>query len=206
MNLRVDLILPHEQRSGNPVSAKTLGRVGTIVGPLILVLIIGKFVWSAHQENSDFAALQQDLEQTKPLHAQAVEMLESFNTNREAKEELAGWSKTRTAWNTQLLGLMQLVPTNVQIQSFRTKERLVLINNQNTPARELTVSMKGRAIYGHAEESVKAFVDSLETASPFGAGIISNVDMNGRADKAPGAAATDRTFDISCTYFTRTFK
>lgn len=205
MNLRVDLIQPNEQRSGNPVTVKTMGRVGAIVGPLIVILVIGKVVWSSHQENSDFEALKQDLELTKPRHEQAVAMIESFKTNREAREELAGWASTRTLWNEQLLGLMQLVPTNVQIQSFNSNERTILID-QNNPARELTVTMEGRAVYGDAEESVKALVEKLKTTSPFGSGVISNVDLNGRADKTPGAAPTDRSFDISCTYFTKVFK
>lgn len=205
MNIRVDLILPQEQRSGNPVSAKTLGRVGSIVGPLILIAVVGKFVWSAHQENADFATLQQDLELTKPRHEQAVEMLESFKTNRAAKEELSGWASSRLSWNEQLLGLMQLVPTNVQLQTFRSREKIVLLNDK-LPARQINVDITGRAKFRGAEESVKTFVRNLETAAPFGSGIVSNVDMNGSADTSVDAAPTDRMFKISCTYFTRTFK
>ena len=205
MNLRVDLILPTEQRSGNPVSVKSLGRMASIIVPLIIVVIVAKIVWTGIQEERDFRTLKQDLELTKPVHAHAVELMETFKVNREVKNELTYWASSRLSWNEQVLGLMQIVPTNVQLMSFRASEKLNLIDDK-MPGRQITVSIRGRAVNGDAEESVKFLVEQLENTPPFGYGVISNVVMDGRADVSPGAAPTDRTFDIKCTYFTRVFK
>ncbi len=205
MNLRVDLILPTEQRSGNPVSVKSLGRMASIIVPLIIVGVVAKVAWSGIQEERDFKTLKQDLELTKPVHAHAVELMETFKVNREVKNELTYWASTRLSWNEQIVGLIQIVPTNVQLKSLRASEKLTLINDK-MPARQITLSMVGRAANANAEESVKFLIEQLENTPPFGSGIISNVVMDGRADVSPGAAPTDRTFEIKCTYFTRVFK
>ncbi|MFT5239838.1 MAG: hypothetical protein ACI9OU_001020 [Candidatus Promineifilaceae bacterium] len=205
MNLRVDLILPTEQRSGNPVSAKSLGRMAAIILPLIVVGIVAKIVWTGIQAERDFNTLKQDLELTKPVHAHAVQLMETFKVNREVKNELTYWASSRLTWHEQILGLMQIVPTNVQLKSFRASEKLNLINDK-TPGRQITLNMSGRAVNADAEESVKFLVEQLRNTAPFGYGVISNVVMDGRADVSPGAAPTDRTFEIRCTYFTRVFK
>ena len=204
MNLRVDLILDDERRSGSVVSIKSLGRIGSILGPVIVLALILRLVWSAHEMNVDFQAIKDDLEITKPRHAQAIELMETFKQNHAVHEELAGRAKSRLDWNNQILGFMQVVPANVQLRSLRANEKQSLINDR-VPALEFTLTMNGIAVNADAEEAVKTFVEYLKSSPPF-ANSISNVVMDGRADASPGAATTDRIFDINCKYYTRLYK
>ena len=204
MNLRVDLILDDERRSGSVVSIKSLGRIGSILGPVIVLALIFKLVWSAHQMNVDFQALKDDLEITKPRHSQAIELMDTFKQNRAVREELVGRAKSRLDWNEQILGFMQVVPKNVQLRTLRANEKQSLINDR-VPARDFTLAMSGLAVNADAEEGVKTFVEYLKSSPPF-ANSISNVVMDGRADASPGAEPTDRIFDISCKYYIRLYK
>ena len=204
MNLRVDLILTDEQRSGSLVSVKSLGRVGSILIPLTILGLIFKLVWSAHQMNADFQTLQDDLEITKPRHSEAIELMETFAINRAVRDELAGRANSKLDWGEQIMGLMQIIPTNVQLRTMHAIELQTLINDR-IPAREITLDLTGLAVNKDAESGVETFVEHLRSASPF-ANVVSNVVMDGRADNTVGAAPTDRIFEINAKYYKRLFK
>ncbi len=204
MNLRVDLILEQEQRSGSILSAKSLLRISSIVLPVVLFGFVFMFFFNISRMERELTDLQNKLEVMKPKQETSLELLAKFSVNAEVQKELDGIKSSRLDLHSQLTGLMSIVPTNMQIRSFTVNAKNSIENDRRT-MREYTMLISGRAINRNAESSVKAFVEKLQDEGQhFGA--ISNIVWDGKADPAPAASRTDRIFDLQARYFDRAIK
>jgi len=199
MNLRVDLILESEQRSGSLLNKKFLLRAVAIVVPLAVLLLIFKEAGRALRLNGELTALTQQWKVIEPKQQQALRFMETYRWNLEIQKELEGWRKSRLDWHTQLVGLMRETPRNIQLQSLRVDQALQMVDNK-TPARKFTLALKGKAVGVDAETAVKLLERRLREAPPF-AGITTNVQVTQfGADPSKDAKKEDRIFEISCAY------
>ncbi len=205
MNLRVDLILATELRSGSVVSSQGVLRIASVVVPFLLVGFLGWQFLAVRQLRQELESNKLSLDSAAPQQERAKALIAEFQTHRNVAAELAGWNKSRIAWHHQLFSLMGVVPENIQLNDLNISQSLQLTTAEK-PARMFVLSLKGKAVGDDAEQSVKR----LETA------LISNpafesltetvtVPLFG-ADTTPEAKRDDRVFEISCLYTQRAFE
>jgi len=206
MNLRVDLILASEQRSGSLLSLKSLLRIATIVGPLVLILIIGTAVLKTMKLTRKLNDLETQWQCEEPKKKRASELKKEVATNVALKEELEGWSKSHLDWHQQLLGLQRATADDIQLTSLRVSHAIQLVDDEKTPARVFAATMKGTALGEKAELSVRRLERLLAQAPAF-SNIMDRVEVSKYgADTRSGASKSDRVFEINCTYETLKFK
>ncbi|MDA0577216.1 MAG: hypothetical protein O3B24_03860 [Verrucomicrobia bacterium] len=197
MNLRVDLILETERRSGSVVSSKGVVRIISVIVPLLLVGYLGaQFLW-ANQLRQDLEGLQQSLESAKPQQERAKALIAEFKSHKDIGQELKGWELTRVNWSDQLQGLMQIVPPNVQLSDLRVSQSIQLSKIEH-PARLFALTLKGKAVGDDAERSVKRLENALQIEPVF-TGLVQRVSIPVYgADTSPDAKRGDRVFAIAC--------
>jgi hypothetical protein len=204
MNLRVDLILESEQRSGSLVTAKGALRIISIVVPVILLGVLAAQLLFLSQLKQELANNQLSFENAQPQQEKAKVLIAEFQTHRDLQNEFAGWNHSRLAWSQQLLGLMSTVPTNIQLQEISSSQTLQLTNDK--PARLFVLNLRGKSVGAEAEQSVKHLESELLDAPPFHALTASvEVPVYG-ASAEPAADRDDRVFQIVCHYAQRVFQ
>ena len=205
MNLRVDLLESYEQRSASLISLRSIIRVGWIVLPIAVVLLIAVFIVNTTRINSELDLLESEWEAAKPHRAEAAEMRATLAVNENIVSELDGWIESRLTWNDQLTGIMVAVPPTIQIRSLRVDHRLQLLDDES-PARFFTLMLSGRSLGETAEQSVQLLRQRLIGLSAFAGKVDNVVVAQFGADTAADAGKADRTFTIQSTYIPRIFK
>lgn len=207
MNLRVDLILESEQRSGSVVNLKSTMRIASIVGPIILLFIAGSVFTNARRLNTELNMLEGQMEIAGPKQEAAAELKEDLATNLGILNELEGWQKSHIDWNEQLLGLQREVPATIQLNVLRISQALQLIDNR-IPARVFTLVLKGKAVGKDAEHDVDYLQRRLLKAPAFSS-VMEKVEIppgGFRAVIEKDGSKSDRIFQLDCMYQARTFK
>ena len=202
MSLQVNLILPGEQRSANPVSFRSLSRIGSIVGPTVVVLLlaIAALNWSALTNKVRIAeTIWQELE---PKKEAAISLRARYDRNQQVLKELNGWKASRVLWHRQLEGLRDLVPPSMQLLSLRVDQQIQVIEKSG-PARTFTLTLSGRAEGPDAQSDVLALQTALLTRDPF-AGLTRNANVPA-FDAAPENKA-HRLFQIKAPYNPQPFQ
>jgi len=199
MNLRVDLILPSEQRSGSPVSPKSLLRMASVVGPALVVLLVFMGIIGMLKLKSEEKMLQSKWELTEPLREDADKRLAALQRSIRIHRELEGWKKARITWHEHVGGIMRVTPANIQLEALRVSQTLQL-ENKRIPSRVFALTLKGKALGAQAEASVQNLERQLVRAAPF-AGLVAQVAVpTFRADTSKEANRDDRIFGITCAY------
>ena len=134
MNLRVDLILEDEQRSGSLLNAKSIIRLATIIVPLVIVGLLAWQVLIVAGLKYELNGLIMDWEIKKPQSEKAKMLTEEFTTHASILSELEGWRRSRIAWSDQVGQLMLIAPENVQLQDLNMNQALALFE-EKMPAR-----------------------------------------------------------------------
>ena len=205
MNLRVDLILESEQRSGSIVNPKSVLRIVAILIPLILVgLFVQQFLTAARLRR-EMENLSLTWDTARPQQEKARQMIEGFQAQGDIRKELQGWQLSRIRWNEQLIGLVRVVPENVQLFSFSMNQSQRLIE-EKTPARAYTTSMRGKAVGPTAEMSIRALERRLASEPPFEDVVAAVTVPEYGADTSPGASRDDRVFRIDSRYEEQPFE
>ncbi|MDA0990999.1 MAG: hypothetical protein O3A51_09635, partial [Verrucomicrobia bacterium] len=144
-------------------------------------------------------------ETAQPQQEKARAMIEGFRVQGEIRKEMEGWAQSRLAWHEQLIGLLEITPENIQLQSLSINQVLRLFE-ESSPARYISMRLDGRAIGTEAERSVRALEQSLSTAPAY-TSLIAKVSVpQYGADQSPGAKKEDRSFQIACEYAERQFE
>jgi hypothetical protein len=205
MNLRVDLILESEQRSASLISQKSLIRIVSIVVPVVIIVFMALQVTRLLAVKSEEKAVEARWLTTEPLEKKAGELAGVRRANDALLAELEGWSKSRVRWNEQLVALMTVVPTNIQLTELRIGQTFQVIQDK-VPARVFAMSLKGMAYGAEAESSVKKLEQIFSQDASF-SNVIQKVEvpMYGAAN-TEGAGKDDRVFEIRCSYRERTFE
>jgi len=200
MNLRVDLILETEQRSGSAVNVQSIKRIATVVGPAVAILLLAVLVWKFIGVQHEHRILSAEWDMTEPQRDAADRQLKAFQVNVRILKELEGWEKARPAWNKQLDGLIRVVPTTIQLDTMRVSQNLQINEKKNLPSRIFVLDLRGKAVGETAEDSVRQFEQSLRNRAPFKTGVASvKVPVFG-ADPSKDADRNDRIFGINCAY------
>jgi len=205
MNLRVDLILESEQRSGSLVSLKALGRIAAFLLPALLILAVFSAFRNMKEVTDELAELEAQWAEVKPKQIEVLNLNEEFLANRRTRKELEGWRHSRVDWHEQVVGLMREVPGTIQLTRMRINQALQLIDEQ-VPARVFSLSLEGTAVGEEAEENVQILKRQLQRATPF-EGVIEQVEVTRFAkDTAKSAHKDDRTFRVECKFAPREFE
>lgn len=205
MNLRVDLILESEQRSGSIVTVKSLVRIVSILVPLIVVLLLSWQAYGVVRIKSELRSTEARWQSVEPLEKKAKELAQERQANEDQLAQLNGWRKSHIDWNAHLLQLFHSVPENIQLQNLRVSQALQVTSNK-APARVFTLELRGKAFGAEAESSVNSFKRLLSDDPAFTNDLIKvEVPLFG-ADTAAGAGKNDRVFEIRCGYRERLFE
>lgn len=206
MNLRVDLILVNEQRSASLISRKMLIRLGSVVGPLLLLTLIAMQIASYLRVRADTAMKEDAWKALEPRQKAALQYAAAFQANGAIQKELEGWKKSHINWHEQLIALIRETPRNIQLQALSLSQVLQLVDNGKTPARAFSMVLKGKAVGDQAEQNVQEFNRKLMTAASFG-GATTNAEVQQfGADTSKDAGKQDRVFQILCRYRERKFE
>lgn len=208
MNLRVDLILPTEQRSASVINVKSLARIASIVIPTILGLVIALAVMNMIRHRSDLKDLEAQWTQAKPKKEAAAKLRTELAANQDLEKKLTAWTKARLDWHEQLRGIQKEVQAEfrIQLSSLTVSSGMMLTDKGTIPARTDSLILKGMAFGENTEANVQKFKASL-SASPTLAGRIESIDITQfDASKSAGANKLDRVFKIEARYTARKFQ
>jgi hypothetical protein len=199
MNLRVDLILETEKRSASVINAKSVLRISYIILPVILFLIIGGFVLSVWQLNSNLKTLEDGLAIDGPKKDKALKLRAEFQENLVILEEVKGWQKSHLSFYEQLVGVQKEVPEKIQLQNLTINHTVILTNN--APARVFTLSLSGKAFGDGAQSYVTQLENRLQKGPAFTNAMESaKVVLFKQPDNAADGNKSDRLFQIECAY------
>lgn len=199
MNLRVDLILESEQRSGNVLNPRSLTRVMSIAVPVLVVaIVVGNVMRVRHLERQvqRMEAIWADLH-PKQESAKARQGHMIANRGRLAEVEL--WQSTRLTLSPIFDALRDTVPTTMQLVELHWTEEFAVADRRGT-MRGHRLVIAGKADGISAKDDVERLTWTLMNEAPF-----SNVVANAfvppgefKADSAPGAPESRRQFRIRC--------
>jgi hypothetical protein len=204
VNLRVDLILPSEQRSASLFNPRVVVRLTGILIPVGLLALLAYGVTHMMFVKGRLAAAEQQWRSAEPRKAQAIKLGDQFNANRAIRDELAGWRATHVDWHRQLASVQRRVPPNVQVTSLGIAQ--VLQTTNNVLARVFTMRLQGKAVGAGADADVEALREGLRT-DPVLTNVHGRVEITMfAADTDRNAKPEDRVFQIDCRYAPRLFK
>jgi hypothetical protein len=202
MNLRVDLILPTEQRSASPLSPKSLLRIVLIVVPAALVLYLISQFLVVKQLDRDLRDLRLSFETAKPQQERARQLMTEFEAHRRIETELQGWRNSRIAWHEQLTGVLQEVPAGIQLEQLNISQRMAL-NEEQHGMRTFLLTMRGKAVGDTAEADVRRLESEFSDGPVFGQ-LTERVEVpQYGADMSSDASRNDRVFQMTCEYKAR---
>ena len=204
MSLRVNLILPAEQRSGGALSIKSLSRIGIIILPIMLLLTISYFIANAVVASTKLRVLEDQWFRAEPLQERAENLNKQLNDHRKIKTELEGWKNTHINWHPQFAELQNWVPSTIQLQSVAIKQMLPFIDEQYL-ARVFSLRIRGIATTASAYQDVETLRNTLHNSGTF-TGIVETVKVSDfEEDVSRGANSDSRVFEIECKYLPRIF-
>jgi len=207
MNLRVDLILPTEQRSASVVSAKSLVRIAMIVVPLILAVIIASVVMSMMRYRSDLIELERQWKEAEPKKEAAANLRKELAATQDLEKKLMGWKGSRVDWHRQLRGIQKEIPAEARIQLNRLTVNSVLsLEGGKIPVRSDSATLMGTAFGENARVNVENLKQALLKSSTL-TGYVNQVEVI-RFDQSRDEKASklDRTFRIDMMYKPRKFE
>jgi hypothetical protein len=202
MNLRVDLILPSEQRSASLLNPRTLSRIGTVVGPIILALVIAWVVVGILALQRQAAQAEALWKQTEPKMQEATRLFKESQGNRAILDEFVGWSNARVPWHEHLLALQQGIAKDLQLDSLRVSHSMQLVDGKQ-PARVYKLTMTGTGLGTTAQGNVQDIRRLLSDDEAFGDSM-QTVDVPRYG--ADPENKNRRIFEVECEYRARDFK
>ena len=205
MNLRVDLILESEQRSGSIITVKSLVRIVSILVPLVVGLLLAWQAYGLVRIKTELRSTEARWQSVEPLEMKAKKLAQERQANEDQLAQLNGWRKSHMDWHAHLLQLFHSVPENIQLQNLRISQALQVTSNK-VPARAFTLELRGKAVGVEAESSVNSYKRMLLEGPAFSNDVTRvEVPLFG-ADTTAGAGKNDRIFEIRCSYRERLFE
>ncbi len=204
MNLRVDLIYPNEQRSGGAVALKSVVRIGSVVIPCVLVLIVGWWVLGIVMARGELSVMEEQWRTTELRQQVAKQTANDLGANRKIIAEIEGWSHAAMPWHPQLIALVEIVPPEVQIVS-----ATVLLDEpgrDEAPARRFALRIAGRTGSPQSKDLIETLRTDIEKHAAYTNGLDHVEVAHYGADESDGAGPMDRVFEIEVSYAKRDFK
>lgn len=203
MNMRVDLILAEEQRSASVLNVKSLLRIGMIVGPAILGLLVAYAVFDTWKIGSSLNNLKEQTAAASPKKRTALALRSKLNEQRSIRDDLYRIHGARIAWHQQLSELQKHVPAEVQF----TKLSIQLappVAVGNLQAHQYTLLIEGKAKGATSEANLGRIKTKIQKV-PVMADLMDDVRVKARRDR-DSSDNRDRSFSITCTYKPQTFE
>jgi hypothetical protein len=197
MNLRVDLILPQEQRSASVLNLRFISRLASIVVPTVAALLIALSIINAVNLGNRVKLMERMWLETEPVKEKALQVLKQAKLNNQMYGELEGWGHSRVDWNTLIASLQRGVDPRIQLANLRVSQVLTLVKDGKLPARSFSLSLAGRASGQGAEVAVERLQQHL-LESPEFAPLMESADI-ARYSADPDRKE-DRLFQIDCTF------
>lgn len=200
MNLRVDLILQSEQRSGSRITLAAVSRVAAIVVPSILavVLILAFARYRALQ--SDLQESQATWHDLEPQYKAALVLQKELFQRKVILLEIEGWRTARVEWSSLLRGLQGAVPPSIQFTELRSESLIQTVSNQT--ARVFRLQIRGKTGGPNAQENVTRLRRQM-VADAAVTSVVDSVEIPPGAfeqDPTPGASKYDRVFEVVCRF------
>lgn len=207
MNLRVDLILPNEQRSASVINAKSLVRIATIVGPIILLVFIAMSIKSALVIRSDLKMWRDRWAEDEPKKEAAAKLRKEVSINAAIENKASNWGKSRLLMHEQLRAIQKEIPETLQVRLTRLQAStaMLLVDNKS-PGRTYSVSFQGIAYGENTEDNVQKLCLKLAKGESF-TNFVKEAEVTRYvANPAEGANKQDRLFAIDVRYKARKFE
>jgi hypothetical protein len=200
MNLRVDLILPTEYRSGSRITLSGVTRILTIILPIIVVLLLSLVFTKFRTLRSDVQRQEAQWLKMEPQYKTALNLWQDTIRRNGVLSEIQGWHAARVEWHKQLKALQAAVPPQIQLTSLRVDDLIQVVSNKTV--RVFKMQIKGRASGQNPEDRVAALRSEL-TRNPVFAPVVKSAEVPPGSfgqDPSPNAAKSDRVFEIVCEY------
>lgn len=166
MNLRVDLILESEQRSGNVLSAKSVTRAAAIGVPSLIALFVIVSLLRMRELTSEKSRLENQWRQAASRQEQAKDHDHQIKVNKGRLAELESWRRTRLNFPELLDALRLIVPRMIQLTDIRMTEEYRNVEHEGI-MRVYTMSISGRADGARAKDHVESLTRDLRESHPF---------------------------------------
>ena len=164
MSLSINFILPHEQRSGSKVNAKTILKIFAVSLPLMLLVLM-------LQQGVSYYALQTNLriqesrwESAEPRQRSAQRLQGRLNRNTQVKAEIEAWRESTPHWDSAMLAVMESTPADIQIITLRMQAAPA--PNQprggSPPLRRPTLLIEGRVREPDAMPNILTLKQTVE--------------------------------------------
>jgi len=198
MSLRVDLVTPEEQRTAGGISGKSLGRIGTIAIPAIVLFVIAHQFFHRTLASSELRVLESRWETAEPKQKHALSLAGRLRYNHETIKELDAWKASHIAWHKQLFAIMEAAPPTIQATALIVSKSGEANTPDSPPVRNFTLTVEGKTSGENAMQYVEAFKEGIES-HPNADGVASVDVANYNADMSEGAEELDRVFQLDCT-------
>ena len=202
MNLRVDLILESEQRSGSPVSGKGIVRIASLVVPTIIAFIVILGLLNVRAVSSTVKNREREWSRKKIQQEDAVTLRKAVVRNQAVWDEIESWRTTRTDVALLLAALQREVPASVQLVDLTFSDDFAFDEDKGV-VRRLKLTINGLADGFKAKDAVEKLTRRLQTLPAFTNSIESAAVPPGAfaADRSPDAPKSRRVFRIECTFY-----
>ncbi len=198
MSLRVNLIIPEEQRSGSHFNLRALIRVGKIIVPALIIFLIGIQALKTTVTSNQLRMYKLRWELAEPKQKQSHKLLELLHYNTRTSKELEAWKNSRIEWHKQLSAIIKSVPATIQATTiFMSSENDSM---PSPPTRKFILTINGKNSGEGAMDYIEIFEKCLENHSSI-TGIVESIEVtNYEADTSDNATEFDRIFQIECIY------
>ncbi len=206
MNLRVDLILQSEQRSGSRVTMAAIGRVAAIVVPSILAVVMVLAFARYRALQSDLQESQAKWRELEPQYRSALALQKDLFKRKVILLEIDGWRSARVEWSRLLRSLQTAVPSSVQFTELRGES--LIQSGSNRTARVFRLQIKGKTGGVNAQENVTRLRRQM-LADPAVTSVVESVEIPPGAfeqDPSAGASKYDRVFEVVCRFMPSPFQ
>ena len=203
MNLRLDLILPEEQRSASVFNLRMLTRIATFTVPVILAVLVALVVLGMMALTNKVRSIEAAWAAAEPKKARALKLIQHAKSNDLILREIEGWQKSRLDLRDQLVVLQEGVDPRLQISSLRISQAFKLVD-EKFPARAFVLDLSGRASGTGADAAVQALQQHLLQSSVTSLLLQTNGIRITRFTADP-QNKNDRLFDMDGVYAPRRF-
>jgi hypothetical protein len=209
MNLRVDLILDQERRSGRVINARLVVRTLSITLPLILATLFALLFLRVQTLNTEVRKWEAVWGARHPKQEQALRMQGTIAANEGRVTEAEAWRRVRLDSAALLRELQLVVPLTTQLTELRLSEDFQVTEGRAAVTqRNASLMLGGKADGPQAKDDVTRLTASL-TETPAFTNMIARAFVPPNAfslDTTPGAPETRRVFRIHCEFQPRVFK
>ena len=195
MNLQVDFMLDTERRSGSTVSQKFVIRLAAFIIPVIVLGLFAVLIVTYYSSKRDRNDVEQEKIQIDPEYKKVVNLEKEYNSVRDLKAAIQGWSDSRLDAYRLLRGLQRAAPQTIQLTQWIFDEKVEKV--ATVFGRTAGIYMKGKVAGERPEADVQRLYQALKSEPPF-PDVMAQVEVKRFAASEALDEQGGRVFDIEC--------